>query len=201
MWNGVENLSDHSLGIELEGFHDVPFTEAQYRSLRWLVRVLRRRFGIASRDVLEHYRVAYAHPNRFHSRTSRGRKRDPGAGNFDRQQAGLTDEYAVDPDVIAGRIGGRPHRGGHARIAAEGGVSQRLRRPSGVITRRRTAWRIAGRWFGAETTLYVLPDGTAYRGNAIADWSSIPAGTRVYTNAAPVSRGPHADPSADGRLP
>ena len=51
MWRGLENLSDHSLGIELEGFHDAPFTTAQYRSLGWLLRVLRKRFGIASRDV------------------------------------------------------------------------------------------------------------------------------------------------------
>lgn len=108
MWNGLDRLSDHSLGIELEGYHNVPFTNRQYRSLKELLRILQKRFRVKDRDVLEHYRVAYSRPNRFHNRRLRGRKKDPGADNFDRRRAGLTDAYPRDPDVVAGRIGPNP---------------------------------------------------------------------------------------------
>ena len=108
MWNGLNGLSDHSLGIELEGYHNVPFTDRQYRSLKELLRVLQKRFRVKDRDVLEHYRIAYSKPNRFHRKKRRGRKRDPGIDNFDRRRAGLTDAYPRDPDVVAGRIGVDP---------------------------------------------------------------------------------------------
>lgn len=108
MWNGLDRLSDHSLGIELEGYHNVPFTDRQYRSLKELLRILQKRFRVKDRDVLEHYRIAYSRPNRFHRKKRRGRKRDPGVDNFDRRRAGLTDEYRRDPDVVAGRIGAAP---------------------------------------------------------------------------------------------
>ena len=42
MWEGFEDLSDYSVGIELEGYHNVPFSEEQYKSLRRLIRQLRR---------------------------------------------------------------------------------------------------------------------------------------------------------------
>ncbi len=108
MWNGLTRLSDHSLGIELEGYHNVPFTDRQYRSLKELLRILQKRFRVKDRDVLEHYRIAYSRPNRFHRKKLRGRKKDPGADNFDRRRAGLTDEYPHDPDVVAGRVGPDP---------------------------------------------------------------------------------------------
>lgn len=186
LWKGLENLSDHSLGIELEGFHDVPFTAAQYRSLSWLLSVLRQRFGIASRDVLEHYRVAYTPPNRFFSRNSRGRKRDPGLGNFDRLRAGLPDEYPVDPDVIAGRVGTSPDHGGRGgHLAGATARPSPRRRPAGVVTRDRSAWRIAGKRYRDASTLYSLPGGLTRRGSEIRDWSRLPAGTRVFVSAAP----------------
>ncbi len=199
MWNGVENLSDHALGIELEGYHDVPFTSAQYDSLRWLLRVLRGRYGIASRDVLEHCRVAYTHPNRFYSRSWRGRKLDPGLDNFDRQRAGLDDEYAYDPDVAAGRLGGertlaravhpraRPParapeaesaRVAAASIEADGPPAGSIR--AEVILPGRTAWSIAGSAHHAPSTLYVFPDGSARTGAQIPEWNDLPVGTEVY---------------------
>ena len=108
MWNGLTGLSAKTLGIELEGYHNVPFTDRQYRSLKELLRILQKRFRVKDRDVLEHYRVAYSRPNRFHRKRLRGRKKDPGADNFDRRRAGLTDAYPRDPDVVAGRIGADP---------------------------------------------------------------------------------------------
>jgi N-acetylmuramoyl-L-alanine amidase len=106
MWKGLENLSDYSIGIELEGYHNISFSEQQYQSLRNLLARLQGRYGIQDQDVLEHYRVAYAAPNRYHKVKQRGRKLDPGLDNFDRLRAGLKREYPEDPDVIAGRVKG-----------------------------------------------------------------------------------------------
>jgi N-acetylmuramoyl-L-alanine amidase len=181
MWNGRENLSDVSVGVELEGYFDEPFTARQYASVRWLLRVLRRRFHVASRDVLEHCRVAYARPNRFYSRPWRGRKRDPGLGNFDRRRAGLDDEYRVDPDVAAGRLGGDRVLRGTATVRAQAPARPRKVR-AGTIVPGRTAWSIAGERYRDATTLYVFPDGTSLRGDQVVGWDRIPRSTEVYLN-------------------
>jgi N-acetyl-anhydromuramoyl-L-alanine amidase len=63
-WNGRERCNDFSIGVELEGADDVPYTEAQYRRLAALTDELRRRYPIA--DIVGHADVAP------------GRKTDPG---------------------------------------------------------------------------------------------------------------------------
>jgi N-acetylmuramoyl-L-alanine amidase len=181
MWDGRENLSDVSLGVELEGFHDQPFTAEQYRSLRWLLGVLRRRFQIESRDVLEHCRVAYTPPNRYYSRPWRGRKRDPGLANFERYRAGLDDEYALDPDVVAGRLGGeRAVQRGPKAVWAASSTTAARRTTAAILTPERTAWSIAGPRYRAPDTLYLFPDGRALRGHQIPEWDDLPRGTEVY---------------------
>jgi hypothetical protein len=203
MWNGLKGLSDHSLGIELEGYHNVPFADRQYRSLKELLGILQKRFRVKDRDVLEHYRVAYSKPNRFHRKRLRGRKRDPGADNFDRRRAGLTDQYPHDPDVVAGRIGGDPGRVQVARKSQSQTPARKSqsqmparkaekredngsltapaadRQTDNTITASRTAWKIAGRQYKAATTLYRFPDGRSLRGHEIQDWSDIPPGTQI----------------------
>jgi N-acetyl-anhydromuramoyl-L-alanine amidase len=59
-----ERCNDFSIGIELEGCDDVPFSALQYRSLAALTQVLRQRYPI------EHARG--------HSEIAPGRKTDPG---------------------------------------------------------------------------------------------------------------------------
>jgi N-acetylmuramoyl-L-alanine amidase len=181
MWNGREGLSDVSIGVELEGFHDEPFTAEQYHSLRWLLGVLRRRFHVESRDVLEHCRVAYTPPNRFYSRPWRGRKLDPGLANFDRHRAGLDDEYVLDPDVVAGRLGGeRALRRGPTAAWAAHTTTPARRTTAAVLTPGRTAWSIAGSRYSAPGTLYLFPDGKALRGDRIPGWDDLPRGTEIY---------------------
>jgi len=63
-WRGRSACNDFSIGIELEGADDRPYTGAQYRTLADLVRALAERYGI--RDVAGHSDIA------------RGRKTDPG---------------------------------------------------------------------------------------------------------------------------
>jgi N-acetylmuramoyl-L-alanine amidase len=195
MWEGYQDLSDYSIGIELEGYHNLPFSDAQYRSLRKLLEMLQRRYTITDRDVLEHYRVAYSAPNRFHDARMRGRKLDPGFDNFDRLKAGLTDAYSIDPDVTAGRINVSPtlvKAGGYVEPSAEpadeeveGSVTPAGAEDEGdQITLSRTAWRIAGAQYNSPTTMYYFPDGRSFSGDQIPDWSDIPAGTQVKVGAA-----------------
>ena len=63
-WQGRERCNDYSIGIELEGTDEAPFTESQYVSLNQLLSELRRAYPIAA--------VA------GHSDIAPGRKTDPG---------------------------------------------------------------------------------------------------------------------------
>lgn len=63
-WKGRGRCNDFSIGIELEGTGETPFTDAQYRKLADLTRALQARYPIA--DMAGHSDVAP------------GRKHDPG---------------------------------------------------------------------------------------------------------------------------
>jgi AmpD protein len=63
-WRGQERCNDFSLGIELEGCDERPFTGIQYVRLARLIRALRRSYAIE--DVVGHADIAP------------GRKTDPG---------------------------------------------------------------------------------------------------------------------------
>lgn len=72
-WRGRDGCNDFSLGVELEGVDNQPYTDAQYETLAQLTRALRRRYPIG--DVAGH------------SDISPGRKSDPGPA-FDWQRLG-----------------------------------------------------------------------------------------------------------------
>ena len=55
-WKGREGCNDFSIGIELEGTDDIPYTAAQYTRLARLVRALRRAYPIT--DIAGHSDVA-----------------------------------------------------------------------------------------------------------------------------------------------
>lgn len=65
-WRGRERCNDFSLGIELEGADDQPFTDAQYEKLNQVLALLRASYPIAA--VTGHADIAP------------GRKTDPGPG-------------------------------------------------------------------------------------------------------------------------
>ena len=67
-WCGRGGCNDFSIGIELEGTDDLPYTESQYRVLAELARALQSAYPIA--DIAGHFDIAPA------------RKTDPGA-SFD----------------------------------------------------------------------------------------------------------------------
>jgi AmpD protein len=70
-WQGCERCNDFSIGIELEGTDDQPFTDAQYAALIPLVQQLKQAYPI--RAVVGHSDIAA------------GRKTDPGP-HFDWQR-------------------------------------------------------------------------------------------------------------------
>ena len=70
-WQGCERCNDFSIGIELEGTDDLPFTNAQYATLAPLVQQLKQAYPI--RAVVGHSDIAA------------GRKTDPGP-HFDWQR-------------------------------------------------------------------------------------------------------------------
>ena len=55
-WNGRSRCNDFSIGIEVEGDGETPFTRAQYQRLAALTRMLTRRYPIA--DIVGHSDVA-----------------------------------------------------------------------------------------------------------------------------------------------
>ncbi len=66
-FQGRENCNDFSLGVELAGTDDTPYTEAQYQTLARLTRQLMARFAALTRDrIVGHCDIAP------------GRKTDPG---------------------------------------------------------------------------------------------------------------------------
>ena len=87
-WRGRPACNDYSVGIELEGTDDLPYTTAQYVVLARLARALRRRYPI--RDMVGHSDVAP------------GRKTDPGPA-FDWPRLG----HLVGAAPTAGRAEGQ----------------------------------------------------------------------------------------------
>ncbi|MBN2244135.1 MAG: N-acetylmuramoyl-L-alanine amidase, partial [Acidobacteria bacterium] len=74
MWNGLTNIDDYSIGIEVVGYHNKDILDAQYDALRELLRQLQSLYDIPDDHVLTHSMVAYGNPNRFHRYSHRGRK-------------------------------------------------------------------------------------------------------------------------------
>ena len=106
MWNGLENLDRHSIGIEMVGYHDKKPSAAQIKSLKALLAELKRDYAISDENVLTHSMVAYGTPNLWHKRNHRGRKKCAMvfADTALRRQLGLTGKPARDPDIKAGRL-------------------------------------------------------------------------------------------------
>ena len=76
-WKGRASCNDFSIGVELEGADDVPFSEPQYEALAQLVASLGKRYG--KLDIAGHSDIAP------------GRKTDPGPWfDWDRLHASVT---------------------------------------------------------------------------------------------------------------
>ena len=180
MWNGVTDISRISIGIELVGYHYATISEKQYRSAGILIDILQDVYDLNDRSVLTHSQVAYGLPNRWFNKIHRGRKRC--AKNFKRTKAGLGSTWPYDPDVRSGRLMA------DAQLSdvfyGQYKIDQRLEEAN-VISKRNTAWAIAGEDYDSITTVYKFPNGSQYTGDQIADevgWNRVPAKTVVLLN-------------------
>ncbi len=180
MWDGDADISKLSIGIELVGYHYAPISPAQYRSVGQLIDILQRVYDLDDRAVLTHSQVAYGRPNRWHRQDHRGRKRC--AKNFDRSRAGLGPTWRYDPDVRSGRLVA------DRQLAAVYYSPKQYvaeAEEANVISKRNTAWVIAGEDFDAATTVYKFPDGRLFTGDQIArkvGWDRLPAQPIVLLN-------------------
>lgn len=105
IWNGIPNLDEYSINIEVSGFHTEQPTPRQYDALRELLS-MRQRYGIPDQRIMTHSQVAYGAPIMKLPRSFRGRKR---CGMFFatpriREKLGLTTGAQSDPDVESGRL-------------------------------------------------------------------------------------------------
>jgi len=193
MWNGTEDLSNHSIGIELVGFHYGTITRLQYQAISNLLDILQSRFQVRDRDVLTHAQISYGNPNYWFKKKHRGRKKC--ALNFVRKEAGLIGMWDYDPDVREKRLTQDPiiHNTFYSsqalarnRIAPVTGAPPLL--PEGItniIDPAHTAWSIAGEEYNQPSTLYLFPDGRKIPGDQVESavgWGEIPAGTEVLLN-------------------
>jgi hypothetical protein len=188
MWNGRSNVDEFSVGIEVCGYHNKPLGAEQMRSLAALVGELKYIYKVPDQNVLAHSHVAYGAPNKWQSRSHRGRKRCgmmfalPSV----RARLNLKSRPTFDPDVKARRLvvadtylasvlyGTAPTR--QAVVAFS-------KPESNVISKDRGAWDIARDAYDDPSTLYVFPNKTQKRGNQIANFKLLPAGTKVTVNA------------------
>lgn len=190
MWERKTNLDNYSIGIEIVGYHNREATTAQYAALRELVAELQRLYRVPDSHVLTHSMVAYGAPNRWQTRSHRGRKRC--AMNFarrsERLKLGLARQPLWDPDVKAGRlVVGDAHLAKVLYGSAaeqESAATHFAREDANVIVRGRTAWDIARDRYRSPDTLYMLPGGGLVKGNQVKDWQALPHGTRVVVSAA-----------------
>jgi len=199
MWNGQTTIDNHSIGIEVVGYHNKDIKDAQYDAIRELLRQLKSLYDIPDDHVLTHSMVAYGRPNRFHNYNHRGRKRcgmifaQPEV----RSRLGLDVQPELDPDVNAGRLKvadkklfrflfpdvPRPIVAASSKSPASLPLSNiEIPQESLVINDSNTAWEVARERYNHVSTLYTFPNGTKKSGDQIKNWARIPAGTRVMLN-------------------
>lgn len=180
MWNGETNLSRISIGIELVGYHYAPITEDQYRAIGLLIEILQSVYDLDDQAVLTHSQIAYGAPNRWFKKKHRGRKRC--ARNFIRAKAQLGPTWSYDPDVVAKRLVADEQL---SKVFYGSRAVSVQEEEANLISKRNTAWVIAGEDYNSSTTIYKFPNGHLYTGAQIEaknGWNRIPTKTIVLLN-------------------
>jgi N-acetylmuramoyl-L-alanine amidase len=197
MWEERSPIDNHSVGIEVIGYHNKDINDAQYEALRELLRQLKSLYRISDQNVLTHSMVAYGRPNRFQNSNHRGRKRCGMifARPEVRSRLGLESGPQRDPDVQAGRltVGDKQlftylfaspkvpdaEAGRDAQAPTIAAAKMPLPPEPIIVDKNWTAWEIARDQYNDPSTTYVFPNGKRVPGDQIRDWAQIPAGTRI----------------------
>ena len=153
LWNGVSDVSDVSIGVEIEGGFLTPLSSAQLETARKLQEVLRGIYIIPDDRLLDHRKVACRRgPG---PALQRGRKSD-GLTTADRQAIGI--RPILDPDVLRGLV--------------DPNLNEQLQRqadstdywykveidPDLEATARKIGWQLSGdRWVRQDSTQAGLP--------------------------------------------
>ncbi len=192
LWNGLSDLSSHSLGIELVAYVSGDITDTQYESLTFLLTTLRLKYKIPDKNILTHAHVAYGRPNPWFPRDHRGRKRD--GINLDMTKLGLKEFWDHDPDVRSGRLLPDPllakilysdKTTRHLALTPQVGPTLPTPGKDDIIRPNNTAWTIAGEEYDSPETVYILSGGREIRGDRVEKeigWNRLPNGTRVLLN-------------------
>ena len=187
MWEGHPNIDDYAIGIEVVGYHNREITAAQYQALSSLLAELKFIYKVPDERVLTHSMVAYGAPNKWITRSHRGRKRCGMlfARASVRQRLHLNAQPRFDPDVRAGRlINGDLYLASvlygsttdQERMLAQGSPASA---PGNVVSPRLSVWDIARDAYSRADTIYTYPDGSRHTGNQIRNWHSVPMGTKI----------------------
>ncbi len=201
MWNGRTNLSNSSIGIEVVGWHNKKPTDKQLAALKSLLAILKKTYKLSDKSVVTHSMVAYGAPDKWHSRSHRGRKRCAMlfATSEIRKKIGLSNTFSSDPDVQAKRL-----------VVADPylqsilyGSSVQVKEPDDektttVITEdvcvdddetfegfqeidSRGVYAIAGEEFDSSSTIYFLPDGKIRTGAELSkkQLNALVKGTKI----------------------
>ncbi|MBS3123341.1 N-acetylmuramoyl-L-alanine amidase [Candidatus Woesearchaeota archaeon] len=106
MWDGLRELSNYSVGIEIVGYHYREMENLQYLAVKELLRQLKRIYNVKDQNILPHTAVSYETPNKFNRRNYRPRRwcgmlmATPNV----RAKLGIGAMPKSDPDLDAGRL-------------------------------------------------------------------------------------------------
>lgn len=120
-WDGLHELSEHSIGIEVVAQEGQSWSEAEYVAIKKLVEFIGGYYGLQKNDVLLHKMVAY-------SEYGRGRKSDP----------------CDDPSVLYSKLGLPDNSRLMDLDVAQGDVLSNIAKINGESK------HVQGTWFGLE---------------------------------------------------
>ncbi|MBI3190235.1 N-acetylmuramoyl-L-alanine amidase [archaeon] len=177
LWEGLYNLDNYSVNIEVEGYHNNGMTPKQYSSLKSFLSDLQKEYKVSDEDVIPHSQVAFGRPNKWHRRSHRGRKRCGMLFSTEkvREKLGLITKPRYDPDVAAGKLIIADKYLADVLYSGEDPSRKMPQIPESedediairTIEKGHTIWEYAGDEFDSETTIYLLENGMIRRGDEL----------------------------------
>ncbi len=214
MWDGLREISNYSVGIEIVGYHYKEMTSEQYRAVRELLVQLKKIYGISDNRILPHAAVSYNTPNRYNKKNYRPRRwcgmlmATPAV----RTKLGVGAMPKTDPDIDARRLVLVSNSEEQQRFYTYFYPAYKSKIPQppvkvlpeepeksveeDVVSFKEigvdgdTAWSIAQEEYRSKYTIYIFPTGVIRTGNELPDITlgldinQLPKGTKVLVGYA-----------------